>query len=331
MSQYWTAIAQLMLLPLCSALFTLYTLPKFLPLLLQKNLGGFDLNKPREHQTEKTPEAAGIVLLISFCIFSAPLNSHLRVSLISAGLLGFVDNVLDLKWRWKIIIPLFQLIELGMYHIGLGCIELELPFMNLKLSYLSPFLVIIYSIISQNLVNIYAGINGLEIGQSIVAQVFLFTYVTIRDGFSSILSLNLDFAILTALFVSGSFVLYQYNKYPAKAFVGDVYTYFAGSCYVASAVSGRAVVLSIFLYFMQIINCGASLPQLLKIVPCPRHRLLELRKDGKLYGQKCNWNNINQFSLKVFRRGLFEYQLFNYLMIIQIFVSLIVVFVALYV
>ena len=43
-------------------------LPKFFPKLLKANLGGFDLNKPRENQKDKTPEASGLIVLVLFLI-----------------------------------------------------------------------------------------------------------------------------------------------------------------------------------------------------------------------------------------------------------------------
>ena len=94
--------------------FTKLALPKFLPKLLKAGLGGMDLNKPLEEQKEKTPEAGGVIVLfvitMVFCIF--PETYRILPSLIAAGLLGFADNVLNLEWRWKLIVPAFTLMPL---------------------------------------------------------------------------------------------------------------------------------------------------------------------------------------------------------------------------
>lgn len=101
--------------------------------------------------------------------------------------------------------------------------------------------------------------------------------------------------------------LLRYNRYPARCFVGDVYTYFAGCVYVTAAVAGNYLVMAGFLYFQELINFFLSLPQLIGIVECPRHRLPKLNKeDGKLYGQTQNWNLINQYLLRIVRGGLTE-------------------------
>jgi len=67
-------------------------------------------------------------------------------------------------------------------------------------------------------------------------------------------------AFLSTVFIGCSLALLRYNHYPAKIFVGDVYTYFAGCIYVTSAVVGNYLIASGFLYFMQLINFGLSIP-----------------------------------------------------------------------
>lgn len=72
-------------------------------------------------------------------------------------------------------------------------------------------------------------------------------------------NLRFSFAI-SILFIFGSFALLHFNKYPAKCFVGDVYTYLAGTTYVAAAVTGNYLVASVFFYWIEMVNFLLSLP-----------------------------------------------------------------------
>ena len=95
--------------------FTAHALPRFLPKLLNRGgLGGVDLNKQRKDPPQKVPEAAGVVAVFGFTIFCAffPSLHAESLSCMCAGFLGFMDNVIDLEWRWKLWIPVYMLLPL---------------------------------------------------------------------------------------------------------------------------------------------------------------------------------------------------------------------------
>jgi len=56
-------------------------------------------------------------------------------------------------------------------------------------------------------------------------------------------------------------------------FVGDTFTYFAGMSLAVAGILGHFSETLLMFFIPQIINFVYSLPQLFKIVPCPRHRL----------------------------------------------------------
>ena len=91
-----------------------------MPKLLKANLGGIDLNKPHDEKTAKIPEAGGLVPMVVCCgILSLFNNSEPMItSMVSAGLLGFADNVLNLEWRWKLAIPALTLAPLCRFYIN---------------------------------------------------------------------------------------------------------------------------------------------------------------------------------------------------------------------
>lgn len=64
-----------------------------------------------------------------------------------------------------------------------------------------------------------------------------------------------------------------HNFYPARAFVGDTFCYFAGMTFAVIGVHGHFSKTLCFLFLPQVANFLISLPQLFKVVPCPRHRL----------------------------------------------------------
>ena len=63
------------------------------------------------------------------------------------------------------------------------------------------------------------------------------------------------------------------HRYPSRVFVGDTFTYFAGMTIAVAGILGHFSETLLLFLVPQILNFVYSLPQLFKIVPCPRHRL----------------------------------------------------------
>ncbi|KAL6532881.1 hypothetical protein OROGR_013841 [Orobanche gracilis] len=185
----------------------------------RRNLFGYDINKKgTPGGSIKVPESLGIVVGIVFLVvtilfqyfnFTADSNWLVEYNAALASicfmiLLGFVDDVLDVPWRVQKIGWIYKL------YMGL------------------------LAVFCTNSINIHAGINGLEVGQTVV--------------------------IACAILIHN---IMQIGTYPSSVFVGDTYTYFAG---ITMAVVG------ILGHFRFLTSCFRSL-KLAGIVPCPRHRL----------------------------------------------------------
>lgn len=136
------------------------------------------------------------------------------------------------------------------------------------------------AIFCPNSINILAGINGIEVSQSMIIGILLL----LNDVLS--LSVNLNnlndlpardshlFSIYLLLpFIGVSTALLFYNWYPAKVFVGDTYCYFAGMVFAIVGILGHFSKTLLLLFIPQIFNFVYSAPQLFRIIPCPRHRL----------------------------------------------------------
>jgi UDP-N-acetylglucosamine--dolichyl-phosphate N-acetylglucosaminephosphotransferase len=75
-------------------------------------------------------------------------------------------------------------------------------------------------------------------------------------------------------------------------FVGDTFTYFAGMTFAVVGILGHFSETLLLFFVPQLINFVYSIPQLFKIVPCPRHRLPKL--DPDTYAPFALFNNDNK-------------------------------------
>jgi len=159
------------------------------------------------------------------------------------------------------------------------------------------------SIFAPNSINILAGINGLEVSQSVAIACLillndlfylppklLLSLLTSPShlksfGLASSLptttaleltpaqSAHLSSIYLLLPFLAVSIALLLHNWYPAKVFVGDTYCYFAGMVFAVVAIQGHFSKTLLLLMVPQILNFVYSVPQLFHLVPIPRHRL----------------------------------------------------------
>lgn len=75
--------------------------------------------------------------------------------------------------------------------------------------------------------------------------------------------------------------------------MGDTFTYFAGMTFAVAGILGHFSETLLLFFIPQLINFVYSLPQLFKIVPCPRHRLPRFEPSSGLLHATPNWNLVN--------------------------------------
>mmetsp|Transcript_7114 Transcript_7114/g.15545 ORF Transcript_7114/g.15545 Transcript_7114/m.15545 type:complete len:464 (-) Transcript_7114:42-1433(-) len=225
--------------------------------------------------------------------------------------LGFTDDVLDWPWRYKLFLPSVASLPLLCCYNGSTSIvvpiqmrqflmrdgeltafaEVAQNFMiidenaggsivNLGLFYL--IYMGLLAVFCTNAINIYAGINGLEVGQSYVmgCAVLLHNFIEIRMGNAR--ENHLFSAMIMLSFISVSLGLLKHNWYPASVFVGDTYCYFAGMTFAVVGILGHFSKTLLLFFIPQIINFLWSAPQLFRLVPCPRHRLPKFNSETGL-------------------------------------------------
>ncbi|KAB8256969.1 glycosyl transferase family 4-domain-containing protein [Aspergillus pseudonomiae] len=201
-------------------------------------------------------------------------------------ILGLGDDLLDIRWRHKVLIPAFGAIPmLIVYFVDFGVTQVVVP-VPLQ-PYLGSFvdlgwLYYVYmaavAIFCPNSINMLAGINGVEVAQSLVIAILLIAndalYLAPITPYPHPATDSHLFSLYFLLpFVGVSLALLLHNWYPSKVFVGDTYCYFAGMVFAVVGILGHFSKTLLLLFIPQIFNFLYSTPQLFKLIPCPRHRL----------------------------------------------------------
>lgn len=212
------------------------------------------------------------------------------LSICSMLFLGFADDVLNLKWRHKILLPALATLPLLIiykvtYGVTFVVVPLQLRAFFGNLVNLGPLYygyMAAMAIFCTHSINILAGVNGVEVGQSLViACAILFNSLILLLKGESVEHAQLA-AYLILPFVAVSGALLKHNWWPASVFVGDTFCYFAGMTFAVIGILGHFSKTMLLFFVPQIFNFLLSCPQLFGLVPCPRHRLPRLNKDTGL-------------------------------------------------
>ncbi|KAL9488797.1 hypothetical protein ACSS6W_001074 [Trichoderma asperelloides] len=206
------------------------------------------------------------------------------ISLQTIALLGIGDDLFDIRWRHKWWIPgLASIPLLVVYFVDFDVTSIVIP-VQLQ-PYLGElfdlgFLYYVYmacvAMFCPQSINMFAGINGIEVSQCIVVSLliafndclYLFTPYPHPATDSHLFSL---YFLLPWIGVSCA--LLYHNWYPAKVFVGDTYCYFSGMVFAVVGILGHFSKTLGLLLVPQLFNFLYSCPQIFGLIPCPRHRL----------------------------------------------------------
>ncbi|KAJ4482222.1 UDP-N-acetylglucosamine-dolichyl [Lentinula aciculospora] len=234
------------------------------------------------------------------------------LSLLMATILGFLDDVFDIRWRHKLPIPIIASIPLLMVYFAEGgnthiVVPLPLRFLLGSLVNLGPLYYLYMSLLSTfatNSINILAGINGSEVSQALIIAISVILndllYLPWPIGFHLPVHLlgskaEVEFGgVWSAGMAYGSkelverhlFSLYfmlplvavcsgfmYHNWYPARAFPGDTLCYVTGMAFAVVGIQAHFSKTLLLFFLPQIFNFVLSCPQLFGLVPCPRHRV----------------------------------------------------------
>jgi len=299
--------------------FTTSSMRNLGPFFIAAGLKGIDLNKRttrrdadgnlvRPCEGVLVPESQGtvcatvyILLMSVFIPFAfathdlkdfpeADLSEYLAavLTIAFASFMGLMDDVLDLRWRHKIPLPFLAMLPLLLvYHAHGGETGVLVPKQlrgllgeSLHLGVFYYVFLLLLGVFSTHAINIYAGVNGLEVGQSVViagSVVFLnvLQLHRIPSQWQVYRDQHLHSLFLMIPFSCVSLALLRVNWFPSLAFVGDTYCYFAGMSFFVVCVVGHFSKTMVLLLIPQFLNAVYSSPQLFRFIgiPCPRHRM----------------------------------------------------------
>ncbi|MCC6041168.1 MAG: glycosyl transferase family 4 [Desulfurococcaceae archaeon] len=250
---------------LVSATIAKYTLKWWLRVGMELGFKGRDMNKPGEYYAV---EGGGLWVILSsvfglLCYVALdtyidgvkgpiPLLSIIT-TLLLAGLIGYIDD--SLGWK-KGISPIARVlftipISLPLVAVKAGKTRVELPLVGVvDLGLLYSVLVVPVGIVgASNAFNMIAGYNGLEALQGLVLLSMISTLAFIKGIYE---------VIYVSLPVIASILIFYawYNRYPAKVFPGNSFTYGLGAFYASLAVywdMEKYAVLSFTLYFLELL------------------------------------------------------------------------------
>lgn len=320
-------------------------IPNIMLMTLKSGLKGVDVNKcvnykdPKDPNYKEVPESLGIVPAVVFLMVSILSQMFMSLTAIqkleyNASLLsicfmiflGFSDDVLDLRWRYKLLLPLIASMPIIFAYEGATDIVFPdfiariLGIKSLELGIIYKIYMCLLAIFCTNSINIYAGINGLEVGQSLVISICIVVYNLIDLVKNNKIFENVFSITIVMPFFACSLGLFLYNKYPSVVFVGDTYTYFAGMTFACAGILGHFSKTILFFFIPQILNFIISFPQLIGVFPCSRHRLPQYNEQTGLISGRKEHHNLLNISLRILGPQR-EQDICNYLIMFQVVCS----------
>jgi UDP-N-acetylglucosamine--dolichyl-phosphate N-acetylglucosaminephosphotransferase len=177
-------------------------------------------------------------------------------TIIMITLVGFVDDLLikskeessGLKQWQKPVLTLTAAVPLMV--INAGVTTMWIPFIGrTDLGLIYPLILIPIGVIgAANMVNLLAGINGMETGMGIIYTGMLGLYAFVNGRETAALIALLIFVSLIAFYI--------YNKYPSKILPGDSLTYLLGGSIATIAIIGnieKAAIIASIPFFIEFI------------------------------------------------------------------------------
>ena len=186
-----------------------------------------DIPGHRKIHEEAIPNLGGIVIFFGFLLsllFIIQIEGQFRILLIGGViilLLGVIDDITNLSPKYKFVIQMIPALIVIIYNSDLinSFIVSQLKSFDL-LGYLLYPILIFWIVGVTNSINLIDGLDGLACGISLIALVTFFI-LGLRQ--------NLEALSLISIALAGSMLAFlKFNFYPAKIFLGDSGSTFAG-------------------------------------------------------------------------------------------------------
>ncbi len=322
----------LFLAVLTSLILTVLLLPKWIKKCQHVGLLWEDMNKFGHPKSGAA--SGGVVVVMSFIIgvliyiairtfilkdtdgITLQIFALLTVVLLLA-IVGLTDDLLGWKHgglsaRFRIFLALVASIPLIVINAGSSVITL--PFIgNINLGLVYVFVLIPIGITGATTTyNMLAGFNGLESGQGIIILSFL-SFIAYITGSSWLSMVGL-------CMVASLIVFYNYNKFPAKVFPGDILTYSIGALIAVMAILGNFEKIAVFVFLPYVLEVILKVRGKLKKqsfgIP-DKNNNLKMPFD-KIYGL----THLSIFILSKFKKEVKEKDVVYFIFVIQIIICL---------
>jgi len=235
---------------------TYITLPYVIEFMKKKEYVGYDIHK---NARPKVAESGGLVIIIGFTVASIFLMIFFQtffneiiiflLTVIIAGIIGFIDDRKKLRSRYKITLSIFAGSALFFANI-FGFITISspaIPFLDkTRLTVIYPLVIPIIIAVFTNTVNMLEGYNGEGAGTCLIAVCFLFICGIIWNSAEAVIFTIPVIAVLIPFFI--------YNKFPAKIFPGDIGTLSIGAMIACIMLFGSLEVATFVALLTHIFN-----------------------------------------------------------------------------
>ncbi len=191
------------------------------------------------------------ISVLCFAVIDRPTMGIIIGSLIMVTI-GVIDDMRDLNAKIKLI---FQIVaSLIVIYFGIEVEYVANPLSNwfgpqyINLGLWSIPLTIVWIVGVTNAVNLIDGLDGLAVGVSSIASVALLSL--------TILSENLNVAIIIAALAGAGFGFLPYNFNPAKIFMGDTGSTFLGFVLACISIQGLMKMYALISFAVPVLILG---------------------------------------------------------------------------
>lgn len=274
------------------------------------------------HKTHKphVPEMGGLSALMGFVIGLSILLGEKRglnepffltalIGIIGAGLIGMVDDMVNVRQRVKALLPYLFTIPFGVQMMGNS---LEFFGLNIEHPYILLLIVPFGVTCAANASNMLEGFNGLGAGLAIIISTTLIILIYLKGGPS--LGFYILFPLLGAVMGFGVF-----NLYPSLIFPGDTFTLFSGAAIGIAAIVSDLITPGIILFLPMITEFFLKFKGGFKA-----ENFAVPGKDGYLHSRTDKIESLTHILVKRFR--LKEWQLVSLIWGMELILSAIVIF-----
>jgi UDP-N-acetylglucosamine--dolichyl-phosphate N-acetylglucosaminephosphotransferase len=285
---------------LCAFVVSFFSFPLVIPRLIRSGITGKDLNKPGQPKIANIGGlvtaagfSAGILLIIALITFTDLFNyinlQYLLAALstvLTAVLIGVVDDIVSLRQWFKALTPIFS--ALPLIAVKAGDTTLGIPFVG-QFDFGIVYTLVLVPIgvtIAANGVNMLAGFNGLEVGMGLAGMAAL----AIIAGF---LNENTSLTILLAA-IGALLATLRYNWYPARIFIGDAGTYSIGAVMATSVIIGNFELAGVIIMIPYAVDFFIKATNRF-----PSHGWEGTYRDGKLYCPGFKAKGLAQLIMKL--------------------------------